>query len=71
MSDRSGVVRVCYPVFIGAVIALGALGLVQVWAPVRAEWIEKTLWSLVILAAVNGLVLAGYRTVSMAGRDRD
>ena len=71
MSDRPALIRVCYPIFVVTVIALGAIGLVQVWAPVRGEWIEKTLWSLAILAAVSGLVLAGYRTVALAGRDRD
>lgn len=71
MTGKPVLIRVCYPLFVTTVMALGALGLVQVWAPTRAAWVEKTLWSLVIVGAVSGLVLAAYRTVALAGRERD
>ena len=69
MNDRPALVRVCYPLFVGAVLALGLFGLVQVWSPIRAEWVGNILWSLAIVAAVNGLVLAAYRTVALSARD--
>jgi hypothetical protein len=35
------------------------------------DWITKLLWSLAILVAVTGLVLAAYRTVAQATRADD
>ena len=71
MTGKPVLIRVCYPLFVATVMALGALGLIQVRAPTQAEWIENLLWSLAIVAAVSGLVLAAYRTVALAGRERD
>ena len=71
MTGKPVLIRVCYPLFVATVMTLGVLGLIQAWAPTRAGWVVDTLWSLVIVASVSGLVLAAYRTVALAGRERD